>query len=152
LPKGIVRRVGDRDDWNVAVERVGERPEEARLLLGEERGGCRVHDLLAQGDELEALLAGEQPREVDLGDQAALGEDLAEALARLHALLERALDRLGGQEPGPEDEGAERGVGTLAEGSAHRLSVRPRGCAALVARGVSRFHVMSRKRGIGRPV
>ena len=147
----VVRRIGDRHDRELAVEGVRQRPEEARLLLGEEHCGRRVDDLLAEGDEVEALLACEQAGEVDLGDEAALREDLAEPLAGLHALLEGALDRLRGQEAGTEDERAERGVGAFAEGSAHRLSITPRSRAAQVARGLRRFHFISR-RGSGLPL
>ena len=147
----VVRRIGDRHDRELAVEGVRQRPEEARLLLGEEGRGRRVDDLLAEDDEVEALLPCEEAGQVDLGDEATLREDLAEALARLHALLEGALDRLRGQEAGPEDQGAQRGVGTFAEGSAHRLSVTPRSRAARVARGLSRVHFISR-RGSGLPL
>ena len=118
--------------------------------LAEGRGG-RLDDLLPERHEVEALLAGQEPRQVDLGDQAALGEDLSEPLARLHALLEGALDRLRGEEPGPEDQGAERGVGALAKRRAHRLSVASRRCAAVIARGMRRCQFMSRRWGGSAP-
>jgi hypothetical protein len=146
----LVGRIGDRHDRELPFEGVGKGAEEPGLLLGEQcrRGG--VDDLLAQSHELEALLAREQASQVDLGDEPALGQDFAEPLARLDALLEGALNRFRRQEAGPEDERSEGRVGPLAERSAHRLSVRPRGCAALVARGMQRVHVMSR-RGAGLP-
>ena len=142
----VVGRVGDGDDGELSVEGIGQGPEETRLLLREEGRRGRIDDLFPEGHELEALLPGEEPSQVDLGDQAALGEDLAKTLTGLDALLERALDRLGGQEAGPEDQRAQRRVGTLTQWSAHGLSIRPRG-AAPVARGLKRFHVMSRRGG-----
>ena len=61
-------------------------------------------------DERESLLPGQHPAEISLVEPAALEQHLAEALAGAHAFLERALELLLAEEPGAEDQRAERHV------------------------------------------
>jgi hypothetical protein len=115
----VVRRVGDRHDGDRLVEADRQRVEETSLLLGEEARGFGVDVLLVEPHEAEALLPGEERREVLLFQEPALDEDLAEPAAGANALLEGVLDRLGRQQAGPEDQGSQRGVGTFSQWSAH---------------------------------
>ena len=141
----VVGRVDDGDDRELSVEGVRERPEEARLLLREEARRGRVDDCSRRVTNSRPFWPASsrarstsemRPRSVRISPR------------RLPVLTpsSSALDRLGRQEARPEDQRAERRVGTFAERSAHRLSIRPRD-AAPVARGLKRFHVISRSGG-----
>ena len=57
--------------------------------------------------ELQALLAREEPAEIVLGDEPALEQHLAEALAALHAVLKRLFELLLGEQALAEDQRAE---------------------------------------------
>jgi hypothetical protein len=79
-----------------------------RLLGRQQRNRPGLEREAGELDEAQALLVCQQAAEVALVDEAALEQHLAETLARANALLERRLELLLGQEPGPEDQGAER--------------------------------------------
>ena len=110
LDHEVVRRIGDRDDRQALLKADGKNGVQARLLdrqqlhrRGIDRGRVELH-------ELQALLASEQPAEVVLGDEPALEQHLAEALATLHAVLERLLELLLGEQALAKDQRAERHV------------------------------------------
>ena len=110
LEHELVGRVADRDHELAVLVEQRKRDLAPSIVLVErlERLGLDV----AHGDvdERKAFLPGQHLAEISLVEPAALEQHLAEALAGAHALLERVLELRLAEEPGAEDQRAERHV------------------------------------------
>jgi hypothetical protein len=109
----FVGRVADRHGRRAGLELERKRAVEACLILGEQPRCLLVDSAFPEGNKLEALLPGEEARELGLLEQVALEQDFAQALAGARALLQSTLDRLRREEAGSENQGSERRVWTL---------------------------------------
>ncbi len=110
LDDELVGGVRDRNDGDSGVEGERESVLHPRNVVGQHPHRLGIH---GEGRDLhvrETLLACEQPAEIAVPDQAALGEDLSEPLAGPHALLEGVFELLLGEEACTKDQRAERDV------------------------------------------
>jgi hypothetical protein len=110
LDDELVGGIRDCNDWNSVVEGKRQSVLHPSNVVGQHPHRSRIH---RQGRDLhvrETLLPREQPAEIAVPDQAALGEDLSEPLAGPHALLESVFELLLGEQACTKDQRAERDV------------------------------------------
>ena len=110
LEHDLVGRIPDGDNELTVLVEQRKRDLAPSVVLGK-RIKCLGLDVAhVDVDERKSLLPGQHPAEISLVEPTALEQHLAEALAGAHAFLERALELLLAEEPGAEDQRAERHV------------------------------------------
>ncbi len=106
----LLGRIGDGDDHAPLMAAHRQGTELPRRRVREALGDLGIDRQPGELQVRQALLAGDEPREVALGDQPPLEQDVAEPLAPARRLLQCLLELLRGEQAGPEDERAERHV------------------------------------------
>jgi hypothetical protein len=115
----LVGRIPDGDHELTVLVEQRKRDLAPSVVLGErsERLGLDVAHI--DIDEREPFLPSQHPAKISFVEPTALEQHLAEALAGAHAFLKRTLELLLTEEPGAEDQRAERHVDHRRVGRGH---------------------------------
>jgi hypothetical protein len=116
VESGVVGRVGDHDTHRRAFEPLGKCQVPARRGLRQEINGLVVEVVLAEIDELEPLLLGDDLCELPLVHELVLDEHLPQPASAGPSRSERSVELHRREKPGADDQLAERKVPLLVVG------------------------------------